>query len=96
MSTDGRNRRTEPRVRTRLRSGKLLDRNKIFLTDCSIFDRSAHGARLRLFANVDLPERFGLYDEIAKQLFDAKVAWRRGQDVGVRLSAGLTFLLVTA
>ncbi|MGD1036132.1 MAG: PilZ domain-containing protein [Roseiarcus sp.] len=96
MGTDWLNRRSEPRVRTRLRSGKLLDRDKIFLTDCSIFDRSTHGARLRLFANVDLPERFRLYDEASKQLFDAKVAWRRGQDVGVRLLGAFDRFLVTA
>ena len=96
MGTDWLNRRSEPRVRTRLRTGKLLDRNKKFLTDCSIFDRSTHGARLRLFANVDLPERFRLYDEASKQLFDAKVAWRRGQDVGVRLLGAFDRFLVTA
>jgi hypothetical protein len=89
-AADGLNLRSEARMHTRLRSGKLFGRHKAFLTDCSIFDRSTHGARLRLFANIVLPERFCLYDDAAKQLYDAKVAWRRGQDVGVRLSGALT------
>ena len=82
---DWRELRIEPRVRTRLRAGKLLDLQSKLLSDCSIFDRSRTGARLRLFANVDLPRRFRLYDQGSDEVFEATVAWRRGQDVGVRL-----------
>ena len=85
MAADGQNLRSEPRVRTRLRGGKLFDQHNKFLIDCSIFDRSNHGARLRLFAIKVLPARLRLYDEACKQVFDAEVAWARGQDVGLRL-----------
>jgi hypothetical protein len=40
---------------------------------------------VRLFANKVLPARLRLYDEACKQVFEAQVAWARGQDVGVRL-----------
>ncbi|MGD0763618.1 MAG: PilZ domain-containing protein [Roseiarcus sp.] len=85
MTADGRDLRSEPRARTRLRSAKLFDQRNKFLVECSIFDRSNHGARLKLFAVTVLPARFRLYDEGCKQLFDAQIAWARGQDVGVRL-----------
>ncbi len=49
--------RAEPRKRTRLRSGKILDGTNKFLIDCQINNRSERGARLILFARVKLPRR---------------------------------------
>jgi hypothetical protein len=80
-----RNRRSEPRWRTPLQSGKIFDERHRFLIDCQIYDRSAHGVRIRLVANILMPGRIRIFNEIAKELFDAKIAWQRNQDVGLRI-----------
>ncbi|MGO9007039.1 MAG: PilZ domain-containing protein [Beijerinckiaceae bacterium] len=80
-----REKRSEPRWRTRLQSAKILDVHGRFLIDRRIYDRSAHGARLRLAAHFVVPGRIGFVDELANQSFDAKVAWQRNQEIGVRI-----------
>jgi hypothetical protein len=79
-----RNKRSEPRWRTRLQSGKIFDSHNRFLTDCQVHDRSTHGARLRVVVNAALPSRLRFFDEVAKQLFEVQVAWQRGQDIGAK------------
>lgn len=79
-----RNKRLEARRRTHLRCGMVLDLNNRFLIDCQIYDRSSRGARLRLAANLKLPRRIRLFDDLAKQMLNAEIAWRRGQLVGLR------------
>lgn len=90
----GREQRAEPRKRTRLRSGKILDTTNRFLVECQIHDRSAEGARLRLVANVSAPQRIRLFDDEAKILRDARIVWRRNHEIGVRFapSARTVFL----
>ena len=44
--------RIYPRRRTRLRSGKVTDRDGRFLAECQIYDRSPNGARLRVTTNL--------------------------------------------
>lgn len=75
--------RTEARRRTRLSSGKILNPDNKFLIDCQINNRSAHGARLILVAKVKVPRRLRLFSDIDGALVEAKVAWQRGQNVGV-------------
>ncbi len=82
----GRNKRREARRRTHLQYGMVLDQNDRFLIDCQIYDRSNRGARLRLAANLQLPRQVRLFDDLARQMLDAEIAWRRGQNVGVRFS----------
>ena len=77
--------RTEPRWRTHLRSGKIVDGNTRIVTESQVRDRSARGVRLKLAANVVLPKRIRFFDDIGKRLFEAVVAWQRGQDIGVSL-----------
>lgn len=84
--TADRNKRREARRRTHLQYGMVLDQNDRFLIDCQIYDRSNRGARLRLAANLQLPHRIRLFDDLARQMLDAEIAWRRGQNVGVRFS----------
>jgi hypothetical protein len=81
-----REKRLEARRRTHLQCGMILDRNDRFLIDCQIYDRSRHGARLRLAANLRLPRQVHLFDDLAGQMLDTEIAWRRGQNVGVRFS----------
>ncbi len=82
-----RNKRSEPRWRTRLQSGKILNSRNRVLTDCQVHDRSSHGARLRILVNAALPSRCRFFDDVAKQLFDVQVAWQRGQDAGMKFVA---------
>ena len=77
-------RRTE-RLRTRLRSGMLLDRRNKVIVDCLIQDRSRTGARLRLAQGRPLPKAFLLSDDVGKTQFWAQLAWQNGRDAGVRL-----------
>jgi hypothetical protein len=76
--------RTEMRRRTRLRSGKVLDAKNKFLIECQVHDRSSSGARLRLVANVSAPARLRLFEDETKTIRDARVVWRRNQELGVR------------
>lgn len=77
--------RTERRWSTHLRSGKIVDWRTRIVTEGQVRDRSARGMRLRLAANVPLPQRIRFFDDIGKRMFEATVAWRRGRDIGVSL-----------
>ena len=77
--------RTEPRWRTHLRSGRIVDDRTRIVTESQVRDRSARGVRLKLATNVVLPKRIRFFDEIGKRMFEAVVAWQRGRDIGVSL-----------
>ncbi len=81
----GRDRREEPRLRTRLRSAKLFSEHSVPLVDCQVLERSAHGARLKLATKIVLPTLLLLYCEINKEYYRARVAWQRELEAGVRL-----------
>jgi hypothetical protein len=73
------------RRRTRLRSGKILDRANRFLIDASILDRSACGLRLRLARDSAIPDIFHLFDDETQIILIARVVWRRQALVGARI-----------
>jgi hypothetical protein len=75
--------RSTPRRRTRLRSGKILDPRNAFLIECQIYDRSENGARLRLVANIPMPGKIRLYEDAPERLTDAFVVWRKNGEVGI-------------
>lgn len=83
------NRRGEQRASTReqmrLRSAKLLDAAYRFVCECRICDRSLHGLRLTLARNVRLPRRMSVHIDETGEVRDAKVVWRHGLVIGVRL-----------
>lgn len=81
-------RRNAPRRRTRLRSGKVLDRANTFLVETSILDRSAGGLRLRLAHDCELPEIFHLFDDENECIFALRVIWRRQTTLGARVRPG--------
>lgn len=60
-----------------------------FIVECQILDRSIDigGARLRLVQLLEVPERFRLYDDELGQLFDARIVWCDGRELGVELCA---------
>lgn len=76
--------RRDPRRRTRLRAGKILDRANRFLVEAAIIDRSCGGVRLRLARDVALPELFHFYDEESEAIFLTRIAWRRRHLIGAR------------
>ena len=74
-----------PREPMRLRSAKLLDTTYRFLCECRICDRSPNGLRLALARNIGLPPRLSVHIDETGEVRGAKVIWRRGPIVGIRL-----------
>lgn len=83
-------RRGAPRRIARLKWGKALDPADRFLCDCVIADRGEGGARLRLARNVVLPPLFQFFDEDSGEIYAARIVWRRGIEIGCRLSWSAT------
>jgi hypothetical protein len=82
-------RRDPPRKRTRLRSGKVLDQNGKFLTECQVHDRSPRGAHLRLIKSVALPRYIKYFDDEQGALLEAEVIWRKKAEVGIQFRTKL-------
>ena len=73
------------REKMRLRSAKLLDAAYRFVCECRIFDRSANGLRLTLARNIGLPSRMAVHIDETGEVRHARVVWRRGPMIGLRL-----------
>jgi hypothetical protein len=69
----------------RLRSAKLLDTAYRFVCEGRICDRSRDGLRLALARDVGLPSRLAVHIDETGEVRDARVVWRRGATLGVRL-----------
>ena len=85
VEPDPRERRGERRARTRLRDGLVKERRGQVLVECRIRDRSRFGARLRLDADLRLPNLFILTDAASRARYRAVLVWQVGLDAGVRL-----------
>jgi hypothetical protein len=81
--------RAQPRQRTRLRSVKLLDGGCRFLSEGRICDRSRDGLRLALARDVTLPPRLAVHIDETSEVRVAKIIWRCGSTIGVRLQGTL-------
>jgi hypothetical protein len=81
--------RAQPRERNRLRSAKLLDGGCRFLSEGRICDRSRDGLRLTLARDVTLPPRLAVHIDETSEVREAKIIWRRGSTIGVRLQGTL-------
>jgi hypothetical protein len=77
--------RQHSRERTRLRSAKVLDGAYRFLCEGRICDRSPNGLRLALARDVALPHEFAVHIDETAEVREAKIVWRRGSTIGVRL-----------
>ena len=77
--------RAHPRERTRLRSAKLLDGTYRFVCEGRICDRSRNGLRLALARDIALPRQLAVHVDETSEVREAKVIWRRGATIGVRL-----------
>jgi hypothetical protein len=81
--------RAQARTRTRLRSAKLLGAGYRFLCEGRICDRSREGLRLALARDVTLPAQLAVHIDETSEVLEAKVVWRRGSTIGVRLQDAL-------
>ena len=77
--------RADPRERNRLRSAKLLDGAYRFICDGRVCDRSRNGLRLALARDIALPPQLAVHIDETSEVRDAKVMWRRGSTIGIRL-----------
>jgi hypothetical protein len=78
----GRERRDGPRVPTLL-AGKLISADGFLHPDCAVLDLSRNGARVHISAAIRLPPPVALLLVREGLLFDAAVAWRRGNETGL-------------
>jgi hypothetical protein len=78
----GHERRDGPRVATRL-AGKLISADGFLHPDCTVLDLSRNGARVHISAAIRLPPPAALLLVDEGLLFDAAVAWRRGNETGL-------------
>jgi len=69
-----------------LKSGKIIFADGNSVVDCVISNLSVAGARLEVPTTVGLPQEFTLLDVQAGRRYIAKVAWRRGETMGVEFS----------
>ncbi len=88
--TDGgqgerRDQRSGRRQPARLRSAKLLDGAYRFLCEGRICDRSRGGLRLALARDIGLPPRLAVHIDETGEVREARIIWRRGPTIGIRL-----------
>gem|GEM_PF-3512446 len=57
----------------------------MFLTECSIHDRSYTGACLILNRNIKIPGAIHLFDDYYRVLFKCDVRWQKGNKIGVSI-----------
>ena len=82
---DGLDQRRGRREPARLRSAKVLDPDYRFICEGRICDRSSDGLRLALARDIGLPPRLAVHIDETGEVRDARIAWRRGATIGVRL-----------
>ena len=82
---------TDPRVAPRLKTllaARINFNNGQSALDCLIRNLSDTGAKLIVSAAVTLPECFDLIIAQKSVTRRARIAWRRGEEIGVRFEAG--------
>ena len=78
----GKNRRVASRARALLAGKLIIDDGHISL-DCTIRNLSTGGAKVRISAETDLPPKISLLLIKEGLLFEASVAWRKGDQIGL-------------
>jgi hypothetical protein len=79
-------RRTNPRHKTFIK-GRIFFNNGLSSMDCIIRDMTDSGSRLEVSETVALPDAFELYLPNKDETFHAKVAWRKGNSLGISLNS---------
>lgn len=67
-----------------LLGAKVVSRDGIYSCDCSIRDRSASGARIKISNSVTIASPFFLIDHTSQVMFEAKIVWRGVSQAGVK------------
>lgn len=80
-----RDQRGEPRQRVLLSGKVVLPGGGVI--DCTVRDRSAGGARLKLPSAVGIPNQFKLHVSSTGETLNVKVAWRKLSEIGVMFVA---------
>ena len=79
-------RRTSSRKKSFLK-GTLYFDNRLSSAECLVRDLSEQGARVQFSSPVRLPDMVELYIPVRDQTFEAKVRWRRDDEVGLAFAA---------
>ncbi|WP_210318521.1 hypothetical protein [Aureimonas endophytica] len=83
-------RRAAPRLRTRLRPGKVLSADHAFLADCAILDRSPAGLRIRCFAPIAAEDGLvRVFDEHEGTVRAGRIVWEHVAEMGVTVEGDL-------
>jgi hypothetical protein len=77
------NKRETTRRRVLLAGKVLLPGGGVI--DCTLRDRSEGGARIKVQSVIGIPDEFRLLVEPTGEMVQAKVAWRRPNEIGVRI-----------
>ena len=67
-----------------LKGGKIIFAGGSLSVDCTIRNLSATGARLQVPTTVAIPDKFVLMDAHAGTRREARVVWRKADQIGVR------------
>ncbi len=84
--------RAVARRRTHLRAAKLLSVRNRPLAECTFYDVSTSGARVRLQTNIPLPNRIRVYDALHETTRVADIIWRNSLELGLRFASGPLFV----
>lgn len=88
----------EKRIATRqriARNGKIVFANFATILDCTMRDVSETGAKLIAQDAKSVPDKFGLVLITDQLMRDAKVVWRRGNEIGVEFEGATVDLTKT-
>ena len=77
-------RRRSTRTRCYL-GGQIAFNNRNALMDCLVRNVTVEGAKLVFSQTVTVPDQFDLYVRKREQSFQARIAWRRDDEIGVAL-----------
>ena len=75
--------RKSRRTRTLL-GAKIVSRDGIYSSDCSIHDRSTSGARIKISNTITIASPFFLVDHTSQVMFEANIVWRDDARAGLR------------
>jgi PilZ domain len=67
--------------------GRIYFNNRLSSVDCIVRDLADIGARLEIPENVTLPDSFELYLPTKDEHFQARVKWRKGNNLGIAWGA---------
>ena len=79
-------RRTLARHKTFIK-GRIYFNNRLSSVDCIVRDLADIGGRLEVPENVTIPDSFELYIPTRDEHFQARVKWRKGNNLGIAWGA---------